>query len=242
MSTRFDAKDAVDFKNAAFAVISGAIAGITPKVGGWVRVKNADTVSYDLSTTGTVNGVWTAAIATDYLGANAIALDPSLVNPAFPVGVASSGTSVLTIPDRRYTHVQLTFTPSAGAGNANANSGIVIGRPVDIKHHDRGVAAFFFVPTTDTQAGNWALEYSPKLYDRDPGKLMPLPTIDNLVDLPPWAAAVDSSNTAIAIASPAGAGQSLPKRLGLLEFAAVRAKYTPTSGFGRAQCVICEKG
>lgn len=232
-----------DFKNAAFAVISGAISGVTPKVSGWIRVINVDTVSFALSTTDTADGTWTAEIATDYLGANAIALPASYVSPAFPTGVEQDDTVVITIPNRRYTHLRLTFTPSAGAGNAVANTAVITGRGVKVERHSRSNAVMFLVPTGDTIAGQFALEYSATHYDRDRSDVGEgVPQIDNLADPQVWAAAVDSANTAISIAATTSGGQTLPKRLGAFEFEAIRAKFTATSGAGRARVILNGKG
>lgn len=232
-----------DFKNAAFAVISGAISGVTPKVSGWIRVVNVDTISFALSTTSTANGVWTAEVATDYLGADAIPLSAAYVSPAFPTGAASSATSVITIPNRRYTHLRLTFTPSAGAGDAVANTAVVTGRGVKVERHSRSNAVMFLVPTGDTTAGQFALEFSATHYDRDRADVGEgVPQIDNLADPQVWAAAVDSTNTAISIAATVSGGHTLPKRLGAFEFEAIRAKYTATSGFGRARVILNGKG
>lgn len=231
---------ALDFKNAAHAVISGAISGVTPKVSGWIRVVNVDTVTFATATTSTADGIWTAEVATDYLGSNAVALASNYISPDFPTGAASSATNVLTIPDRRYTHLRLTFTPSGGAGNATATTGAIVGRPCPIERHSRSNAVAFYVPTGDTTAGQFALEYSETRYDRDKDGCPP--QIDNLADPQVWYAATDASNTAISIAATTSGGYAVIKRLGAFEFESIRVKYTPTSGFGRARAIINGKG
>lgn len=238
MATRFDAQAAVDFKNAAFAVVSGAISGTTPKQSGWIRVKNVDTVAFTLTTTSTANGVWTAEVATDYLGANAVAVSSTYISPAFPTGTSQNATPVITIPNRRYTHLRLTFTPSAGAGNANADTGVVTGRPINIERKCKGVA-IYFDQSTATQAGQWAVEFGERYWDRDAGGM---DTQDNLADPPLYVAAMDTANSAVSVAATTSGAANIAKRYGAVEFAAIRVKFTPTSGAGRVRAVVDSKG
>lgn len=225
----------LDCKFAAFAAITGNASGTTPMQSEWMRVINADTIAFTLTTAASTNGVWTAEVATDYLGANAIAVDSSLVSPAFPTGVNQNATPVITIPNRRYTHLRLTFTPSAGSGAVLANTGVVTSRGVKLERHTRSASVYFATPTTDTIAGQWALFYSPTHFDRETSSI---PMIDNIADPQVWTAAVDSSNSAISIAVTVTGGQNLIKRLGVFEPMAVRTTFTPTSGAGRIRAIL----
>jgi hypothetical protein len=225
----------MDAKFAAFAAITGNASGTTPMQSAWMRVINVDTIAFTMTTAASTNGVWTAEVATNYLGADAIAVDSTLVSPAFPTGVNQSATPVITIPNRRYTHLRLTFTPSAGSGAVLANTGAVTSRGVKLERHTRSASVYFATPSTDTIAGQWALYYSPTHYDRD---CAGIPTIDNINDPQVWTAAVDSSNSAISIAATITGGQDLIKRLGVFEPQAMRVKFTPTSGAGRVRCIL----
>jgi len=226
----------MDAKLSAFAAITGNASGTTPMVSGWTRLINVDTVNFTLTTAAATNGVWTAMVATDYLGTDAVALPNP---PTFPTGVNQNSTVTVTMPDRRYTHLQLTFTPSAGSGAVLANTGIITGRGVKIERHTRSASVYFATPTADTIAGQWGLDYSPTHYDRDRSDVgAGVPQIDNLADPQVWTAAVDSSNTAISIAATVTGGQNLIKRLGVFEPAAVRVKFTPTSGAGRIRAIL----
>lgn len=229
----------MDCKIAAFAAITGNASGTTPMQSAWIRAINVDTIGFVLTTAASTDGVWTAEVATNYLGADAVALAAANVSPAFPTGVNQSATCVLTIPNRRYTHLRLTFTPSAGSGAVLANTGVVTSRGVRVERHVHCASVYFATPTTDTIAGQWAFQYSPTHYDRDRSDVGEgVPQIDNLNDPQVWAAAVDSSNSAISIAATVTGGQNLIKRLGVFEPAAVRATFTPTSGAGRVRCIL----
>lgn len=238
MSTRFDQQIGIDFKNAAFAVVSGAISGVTPKVSEWIRVLNVDTIAFRLTTTSTANGVWTAETAEDYKGFNAMALPPANVSPAFPTGTTQDQVTTLTIPCRRHSHIRLTFTPSAGAGNANADTGLIVGRPVIIERKD--LAAVYFDQSNATQAGQWAVDYAATYYDRE--KDAAGPQIDNLADPPLYSAAIDHLNAAITFAATTSGLANFMKRFGALEYAAIRAKFIPTAGAGRLRAIFNSKG
>lgn len=229
----------LDTKIAAFAAITGNASGVTPMRSAWIRIINVDTVSFVLTTASATDGVWTAEVATDYLGSDAVAVASSNVSPAFPTGVNQSATCVITIPARRYTHLRLTFTPSAGSGAVLANTGVFTSRGVKIERHTRSAGVYFAVPTADNINGTWTMEYSPTHYDRDRSDVgMGVPQIDNLNDPQVWATATDNSDTAYTIPAVTGTGQNQPIRLGVFEFMAIRVKWTPTSGFGRARAIL----
>lgn len=225
----------MDLKIAAFAAITGNASGTTPMQSAWIRVINVDTIAFALSTGATTGGVWSAEVATNYLGADAIALDSAYLDSAWPTGTNQSATRTITIPNRRYTHFRLTFTPNTGSGAVLANTGAVTSRGVKLERHIRSASVYFATPTTDTIAGQWALEFSPTHYDRDCNAP---PAIDNILDPQVWTAAVDSANAAITIAATTSGGQNLLKRLGCVEPQAIRVKFTPTSGAGRARAII----
>jgi len=223
----------MDVKLAAFAAVTGNASGTTPMQSAWIRLINADTINFTLTTAATTGGVWTAEVATDYLGADAVALPNS---PTWPTGTNQNATVTVTMPpERRYTHLRLTFTPNTGNGAVTANTGIITGRSVKVERHTRSASVYFATPSTDTIAGQWAMDFSPTHFDRERETV---PTIDNLSDPQAWTVAVDSSNTAISIAATVTGGQNLMKRLGAFEPAAVRVKFTPTSGAGRVRAIF----
>lgn len=235
MSHRFDGGKALDINLPAFAVVSGAISGVTPKVSGWIRLKEVESMQLALTTTSTANVVWTADVAENELGKNAKALpDP----PVFPTGTSQNATVTILMPGDTFVYLRVTATPIAGAGNANANAGLIVGRPVAL-FYTRQLGMFYDVPAADALAGTHALEYSSN-WDGSmvvSGNVAQGPQaqirLRNTASNPiRWGAAVDSANSAISIASPAGSGQALPVRIGIFEFGAIRSKFTPTSGAG----------
>lgn len=230
MSTRFDAGVALSIKTPAFAVISGAISGTTPKVSGWIKLVGVESMQFALTTTSTANGVWSAETATGSLGQNAKPLDNP---PTFPTGTSQNSTVTVTMEGTEFVYLRLTFTPSAGSGNANANCGLVTGFPVNVSR-DRQLGLLYSGLAADTLAGTNALEIAANWDGRTPvGGPSPIPAFNNSVDPVVWAAAVDSSGSAISVAAKvASTVQSLPLRLGVFEFNAFRCKFVPTAGFG----------
>lgn len=241
MSNRCDPGRALDINVIAFAVITGAISGVTPRLSGWMKLKNVATAKYALSTTGTVNGLWTAQVATDDKGKDAIALPNP---PTFPTGVASSGSPVITMPNYGgYVFLQLTFTPSAGAGNAVANYDQIVGNPVAL-HRSRQGDMLLWTPSTGTVAGTHNLDYSPNYDGRAvTGGNTSMPTLLNTpADPAIWFPACDQAGAAITLAAAAGAGQSLPVRLGLFSYVGIRSSFKPTAGAGPFIAFIGAKG
>ncbi len=97
----------------------------------------------------------------------------------------------------------------------------------------------YFDQSTATQAGQWAVEYGERYWNRDKGA----PDMsDNTLDPPLYVAAIDSANAAVSIAATTSGAANIAKRLGLVEFAAIRVKFTPTSGAGRVRAMVNSKG
>lgn len=236
MSHRFEGGYVVDVSTPAFAVVSGAISGTTPKVSGWIKLAGVDTVAFVLTTTSTANGVWTADVARDGLGKDAKPL-PTTPSPAFPTGTSQNTTSTITMPGDEFVYLRLTFTPSAGSGNANAQSGLIVSAPVHT-YMVRQLGVFFTTPAADTLAGTQALKYSGNFDGRPAGGGQTrTPMFTNDATNPAvWTAAVDSSNAAISLAAlVASTGMQIFLRLGIFEPKAIRYEFTPTAGFGHVR-------
>lgn len=147
------------FSTPSFTPVSGAISGTTPKVSAAITTKGIESLAIALATTGTVNGLWTVQVSNDEGTTKAwIETAGFPGQPTYPTGAASSGTPV--IPTWGYHFMQLTFTPSAGAGNATATmSGKVQGAPMDTCQNHTG-SLLLVANATDTLAGTWLPEAS----------------------------------------------------------------------------------
>lgn len=242
-----------DFLSPAFSVISGAISGVTPKLSGWIRVIGIESLQLNMYTTGTVAGAWTVQVATDFRGQDAIALDPRYIRNAngvitalpVPAGAATGPTVfAFFIPDGRYTHFQIVFTPTSGAGVADADMGIITSSPADIGKIADCVAVEFMSPSTSTIAGQPSVDYastffSPVNQNQD---FKPQPVqADGTIDPPVYFPAIDSANAAITFAAFVSGANVVAKRFGGLEFASIRAKFAPASGFGRVRAFLNSK-
>ncbi len=223
----------------AFALISGAVSGTTPKVSGWIELKDVDTFTVAITQGSGVNGVWSAKVATNSLGRDA----KDLPNPpAWPSGVAATGTPTITMPGDEFYFLQLTFTPSAGSSTVVANAGTATSKPVSTaKSAIWGMG--IYVPAADNLACDWTLEYSPN-YDLRTvgGSTTSTPQFKNSSDDPAvWISAVwppdpaTGNQAAVAIPSAAGSGQKYYMRQQHFEPIAIRLKCAITGGFGHAQ-------
>jgi hypothetical protein len=250
MSARGRFASLFDFKNAAFSPLSGAAAGT--QQGAWDRVIDVDSIQYALSTTGTVAGIWAVFVATDFRGSNAIAVDPKFIQntsgivTALPVPAgAPLGPTVyqIVIPDARYTHIQWQFQLTGGAGNKQVDTGLITSVPKDISKICGGVAVWAEQPATATQAGTASIEYGDLFfYTKNPmvGLSVAPAQADDTPDLPFYLPAVDAANVAVTFAA-VTAGLTQMKRLGALEVASIRGKFTPTSGAGRFKMYLNAK-
>lgn len=221
----------LDFSYAAASIVSGAISGVTPKVSAWMKVKGVDSVVFTLTTTSTAAGSWSCEVSNDE-GTTKVGIDrATLANPpTTPTGTSQN--SAATIYMLGYSYFRLTFTPSGGAGNADAAVGAIQGRPVDLAQIT-WMSGFLYIPAADNLTGTWLLEVSNDWSGMLGGR-SPVPT-DGL-----WGDAVVSGDPAIT--NPAGSGQSQPVRLtNLVGFGGIRLKYTPTTGFGSAKATFVGK-
>jgi hypothetical protein len=252
MSARSKISYLFDFKNALFSPLSGAASGT--QSGAWDRIIDVDTINYVLSSTGTVAGVWSVQVATDFRGSDAIAVDPLFIqNPAtgaplaLPVpsgGALGPTTYRIEVPDARYTHIRWTFQLTGGAGNKQVDTGLITSVPKDLSRIQGGVAVWTNGESTSTQAGTASIEYADFYwYKKNPlvGTQSPPQQADGTLDLPFYAPALDASNTAVTIAAITTGGQAILKRLGALEVGAIRAKFLPTSGAGRIKMYLNAK-
>lgn len=230
MSNKITHRNLVDFSYPAASIVSGAISGVTPKVSSWVQVKRCESIAVTLTTTGTANGVWTCEVSNDEttvkVGVNRATMDKA---PTFPTGTSQNST--VTLYTLGYKYFRLTFTPSAGAGNADAAVGLIVGAPLDIAQVHFG-SMFLYIPAADNLVGTWLCEVSNDWSGIGDGQST---TAAN----GQWADIVSSGDPAIT--NPSGSGQSLAVRMGILEFGAIRMKYTPTSGFGSGNCSFVGK-
>lgn len=219
----------MDVGTTAFTPVSGAIAGVTPKVSAAQKVAGLESIAMNLATTGTVNGLWTVQISNDGVTWIESASLPS--QPTYPTGVASSGNPVVPTWGSRF--MQITFTPSAGAGNATATfNGRMTSRPVDLARLTSG-SAFLYCPAADTLAGQFGIECSNNWGE-----------IGNATDAKKLAIAdgqwTDVLPSPVIAALVASTGQRRLVRLtistdgagGVIEYGAVRVHFTPTAGFG----------
>lgn len=251
MSARARIATLFDVKIAAFSPLSGAAAGT--QNGAWDRIIDVDSVQYALSSTGTVAGTWSVQVATDFRGSDAIAVDPVLiqnssgVQTALPVPAGSPlGPTVfqIVIPDPRYTHIRWSFTLTGGAGNKQVDTGLITGVPKDLSKILGGVAVWVNTPSSSTLAGQPAFEYGDSFwYAKNPmvGAQSPPVQADNTADLPFYAPAKDALNAAVTFAAVVSGATNVVTRLGQLEVAAIRAKFTPTSGAGRIKLQLNAK-
>lgn len=215
--------------NLSAVPITGNASGTTPMVSSWLKLTDVDTAVLTLATAVGTGGTWNAQVATDSRGKDAISLPNA---PAWPTGTHQAASVTVTMPGGAYRYLQLTFTPSAGSGSVTATFGVITGRPVLVRERQLGM--FYVVPPADNLAGDHALEVSGN-WDGTffGGQNKAISGLNNTPSEPAaWCPAVDASGAAITIASVAGSGQTLPVRLGLFEFVAIRCKFTPTGGSG----------
>lgn len=245
MATRFQAGRLLDFESAAFKVVSGNASGTTPKVSGWIRVQGVDAIAWLFVTGATTNVVWTIHTSCDAQGNNAEALDTSYLSAALPTGINQNTSITITIPSRA-NYIRITGTPSAGSGVVEASPGLIVGLPQQYSHC-RYVGAHFYCPSSATLAGQAALEYSANYNPPDTKEgLGNLPKTTGSTGTNPerWFPAVKGdSGAAITIAALVGsAGQDIPVNVGIFPYVALRAKFTPSAGFGRYQATANAKG
>lgn len=225
----------LDVTTTAFTPINAAIVGVTPMLSAWQKVKGVESIAMNLATTGTVNGVWTVQVSRDEQAVKTPIETASFPSqPTYPTGVASSGNPV--IPTWGYPYMQVTFTPSAGAGNAVMTlNGRITSRPVDLAQVHIG-SAFLFCPAADTLAGQFGLEAS-----NDWGGVFAGTGANKLAIADgQWTDVLPSPVIAALVAS---TGQKRLVRLGIstdgadgvIEYGALRAFMTPTAGFGNPQ-------
>jgi len=217
------------FSTPSATPISGAISGTTPKVSAPITVIGIESVAIALATTSTANGLWTVQVSHDKVTWLETAGFPS--QPTYPTGVASSGTPV--IPTWGYQYMQLTFTPSGGAGNATATmTGKVQGAAFDVSQNETG-SLLLVANATDTIAGAWLPEVS-----NDCSTILANPKGRALVLADGnWGTYLVSPALAAKVASTA---QAFPSDLGInttgspgtLPYGAFRLAFTPSAGFG----------
>ena len=246
--TRFQAGALIDFESAAFKVVSGNASGVTPIVSGWIRVGGIDTIAWLFVTGASTNVVWTIHTSRDAQGNNPEELDyTTYLSAALPTGTNQNTSVTMTIPPNA-NYMRITGTPSAGSGAVEASPGLMVSEP-QVIDHCRYAAVHFYCPASATLAGQAALEFSTN-YNPENAKqglgTLPVTTGSAGADPERWTAAVkhkDDGGAAITIAALSGStGQDLLLRLGILECVAFRAKFTPSSGFGRYQITANSKG
>ena len=238
----------MDYESAAFKVVSGNASGTTPMVSGWIRVQGIDTIAWLFVTGATTNVVWTIHTSYDAIGSNPEELDyATYLSAALPTGTNQNTSVTMTVPPKA-NYMRITGTPSAGTGAVEASPGLIVGKPQQYSHC-RYAGVHFYCPSSATLAGQAALEFSANYNPPDTKEgLGNLPKTTGASGSEPerWFAAckhADDGGSAITIAALTGsAGQDLAVRLGPFEYVALRAKFTPSAGFGRYQVTGNAKG
>jgi len=219
----------LDIDLTAFAIVSGAISGTTPKVSSWQKVAGADTVALVGSTTSTVEGTWKVELSMDGItGVDQSTLpEPYVLAPA-TTGGAGSGTFVM--PMRGHKYVRITFTPTSGAGNANVNMGAIIGVPLSSQQMNLG-SLQLYSPAAATLAGTWAFAGS------NSGKESPpFPS-------PVWYPFSDyTAELAPAVPAMTTGGQNHKVSLYPFDWKLHRVTFTPTAGAGAMSIFVAGKG
>jgi len=248
MSTRILAVSVFDFLAPAFQPVSGNASGTTPKVSGWIKLGNVESITLALATASSTGCTWSAKVAPCKPGqpsvvdaVNAVALDPAYLSGAFPTGTNQSATVTVTMPEGK-TFLQLTATPTAGSGAITATPGLITGRAAWVhRYRDSGIGIVLDCPAAATLAGQAAIDYSPNVTDDKQG-LAQLPET-SAAEPAIWFPATDRTDTAITIAAlVASTGQTISLRQIAGPFVAVRVKFTPSAGFGRYRALLNAKG
>jgi hypothetical protein len=229
---KFNRGTLLDFETAAASPVSGAISGTTPKVSAWIKTKSVDSVTFTFTTTSTADGSWLIELSNDEEATkvNVINRATLILPPTLPSGTSQNSTVAITTLG--YHYMRLTFTPVAGAGNANALTGVIVGAPVDLAQVNLA-SAHIYVPSTGAAAGAWLLETSNN-WSGMFGSPAPAVADGN------WNDIVEAGDPAIAAL--AGSGQNLGIRLGFVEQGALRMSYTPASGYGAIKVYFVGKG
>jgi hypothetical protein len=253
MSSRFMGGSMIDFQAAAFKVVSGNASGVTPIVSGWVHVGGVRFSDWLFVTGATTNVVWTIDVANNAQGNNptplpaANVVDNTGAVAALPTGINQNATRTILVPeDNQY--IRFTGTPSAGSGAVEASPGVQVSQP-QIYNRCRTAVAYFYCPASATLAGQAALEFSVNYNpagNRETNGNLPPTTGAFGANPERWMAAMkhaDDGGAALTIAAlVASTGQEIMHRLGQFECVALRAKFTPTAGFGRYQVLGNAKG
>ncbi len=217
------------FNTPSFTPVNGAVSGTTPMVSSAITCKGVESITANLATTGTVNGVWTVQASNDTQTWVQTANLPS--QPTYPTGVASSGN--VTIPTWGYQYLQITFTPSVGAGNATATlNGKVQSIPFDLAQNQ--VASITVnANATDTIAGTWLPEVSNNWSGRlarPKGRALVL--ADGNWNTFPASPAMAAKVASTAQNQPINLGVDTTGATGEFPYAAFRVAFTPTAGAG----------
>lgn len=228
MSNRAD-KFAFNFNTPSFTPVSGAISGVTPKVSAAITCTGVESITMNLATTSTVNGLWTVQVSNDQKVWTETAGFAS--QPTYPTGVASSGN--VTVPTWGYQYMQITFTPSAGAGNATATlNGKVQSIPFDLSQNI--VASITLnANATDTIAGTWLAEVCNN-WSGNLGALKgrQLVIADGNWNTFPASPALAAKVASTLQAQPINLGVDTTGATGEFPYAAFRVAFTPTAGAG----------
>lgn len=228
MSNRIN-KFFLQFNTPSFTPVSGAISGVTPKVSSPITCIGVESITMNLATTGTVNGLWTVQVSND---AKAWIESAGFASqPTYPTGVASSGN--VTVPTWGYQYMQITFTPSAGAGNATATlNGKVQSIPFDLGQNQ--VASLTLnANATDTIAGTWLAEVSNNWSGGLGGsKGRQLVIADGNWNTFPASPALAAKVASTAQNQPINLGVDTNGATGEFPYLALRLAFTPTAGAG----------
>lgn len=207
----------------AFAPVDDTVTDpdTTPIVSDTIKVKGVDTIAFDIATTDTVDGTWSAEVSSDEADTK-VWLDRAAMEdaPTWPTGTTQSAT--VTVSMLGFKFLRLTFTPIEGSGDVSAEAGVIVGSAIDLERVTLA-SVYLYTPGADDLEGGYLIEVSNNNTSAKRGN----PTSDGrFTDI---VAAGDP-----AVPGPTGTGQDLGVRLGEVEFGAMRISLTPTAGSGSA--------
>jgi hypothetical protein len=238
MATRFNAGILIDFVTLAFKVVSGNASGTTPKVSGVIKAIGVESVDVLFVTGASTNVAWSITVSKDAGFHNSETLTP---DNELPTGVGQNST--VNIPLHGWPYFKITGTPSAGSGAVEATPTTVYGEPQTL---DRVKLAgvLFEGFAADTVAGQAYLDYSANYNPQTQVEkgLGALPK-NTAADPAKWFSATDMTDSAYAIpALVASTGQTIPLNVSSYPWVALRARFSPSSGFGRYRVTYNSKG
>lgn len=238
MATRFNAGILIDFVTLAFKVVSGNASGTTPKPSGIIKALGVESVDVLFVTGASTNVAWTVTVSKD-----SGFRDPETLTPDNALPTGTNQNSTVNIPLHGWPYFKITGTPSAGSGAVEATPTTVYSNPQTLDHVK--LAGILFEGfAADTVAGQAYLDYSANknpqsINDKGLGALPK----NTLADPAVWFSATDATDSAYSIpALVASTGQKIPLNVSSFPWVALRARFSPSAGFGRYRVTFNSKG